>query len=360
MAMNVQGIDHLEFYVGSIADAVSQLCVSFGFGVHGQGGPKTGLQGCQSVLLRQNEISIVCTSALTASHPAAGYVHRHGEGVSAIGLLVDDAKEAYEEAVRGGATPAEPPVTMERDGSRTVFASVIAFGDVVHRFVSRRAPGDLFAPGVIDQSIPAPASGGLLERIDHVAVCLPAGELDRSVRQYQTALGFQDIFEEHILVGSQAMNSKVVQSPSGNVTLTLLEPDTRRDPGQIDEFVNSHGGAGVQHIAFLTHDITTAVRTISDRGVRFLQTPKSYYDALPSRLGPAGAPLDTLRDLNILADRDNWGLMLQIFTETQHPLRTFFYELIDRRGARTFGSRNIQALYEAVERQRLADQALQA
>jgi 4-hydroxymandelate synthase len=353
--MNVRGIDHLEFYVGNIADAVSRLCMSFGFRVHGQG---ADLEGCQSVLLRQNEISIVCTSALTAHHPAADYVRRHGDGVGVIGLLVDDAKEAYGEAVRGGATPVAPPVTMERDGSCTVFASVSAFGDVMHRFVSRRAPGDLFAPGMIDESVPPPALGALLQRIDHLAVCLPAGELTQAMRRYQTELGFQDIFEEHILVGAQAMNSQVVRSPSGNVTLTLLEPDTRRDPGQIDEFVNSHGGAGVQHVAFLTHDITAAVRKISDSGVRFLQTPKSYYDALPSRLGPVGELLDTLRDLNILADRDNWGLMLQVFTETQHPLRTFFYELIDRRGARTFGSRNIRALYEAVERQCLADQAL--
>src|SRR5262249_47677074 len=158
--------------------------------------------------------------------------------------------------------------------------------------------------------------------------------------------GFTETFEERIVVGSQAMDSKVVQSGSKKVTFTLIEPDTTREPGQIDAFVAAHGGAGVQHIAFLTGDITTAVRAGARRGVRFLSTPSSYYDALPARVGQVGVAVDSLRELGILADRDSAGAMLQIFTESPHARGTLFYELIDRRGARTFGSNNIKALYE--------------
>ena len=200
--------------------------------------------------------------------------------------------------------------------------------------------------------------GGLLQTVDHIAVCVPAGELVPTVRRYQTVFGFSETFEERILVGSQAMDSKVVQNPRGTVTLTLLEPDTTRDPGQIDEFIEAHGGAGVQHVAFLTEDITTAVPAISGRGVPFLSTPPSYYDVLTERLGELDVPVAVLRELSVLADRDRWGLLLQIFSRSQHPRRTLFYELIERRGARSFGSNNIKALYEALERQHAADQAL--
>ncbi len=300
------------------------------------------------------------TSALSEDHQAADYVRRHGDGVAVIAVAVPDARAAFAEAVERGAAPLAPPEVLERDGARVTFASVSGFGDVAHRFVARQPADGPFAPGVITEATPASAASGLLNEVDHIAVCLPAGELARTTRRYQEVFGFAEIFEERIIVGNQAMDSKVVQSPSGKVTLTIIEPDTTRDPGQIEEFVRAHGGAGVQHIAFLCADITAAVRAIASRGVRFLPTPASYYEILTARLGPVGIPLQDLRELNILADRDRWGVMLQIFTESRHPRRTLFYELIDRRGARTFGSNNIKALYEAVERQRAADRALNA
>jgi 4-hydroxymandelate synthase len=252
-----------------------------------------------------------------------------------------------------GAAPVAPPEVFGPDGLRVTFASVMGFGDVEHRFVARDSPEAPFA-AVIEETGCGRSGGGLLRTIDHFAVCVPAGELDETVRHYEEAFGLSQIFEERIVVGSQAMNSKVVQSASGAVTFTILEPDTTRDPGQIDAFVESHGGAGIQHVAFLTENITAAVRTGTDGGATFLSTPGSYYDALTERLGPIGEPVDDLRELNILADRDHAGVMLQIFTRSVHPRRTLFYELIDRRGARTFGSNNIQALYEAVERQQAA------
>jgi 4-hydroxymandelate synthase len=358
MTVNIDAIDHLEFYVDNIDDSASHLCEAFGFRVHGYGGPETGLAGCRSLLLRQRDITILLTSAISDEHPAAGYVRQHGDGVAVVAMTVDDARGAFAGAVDRGALPVAPPAVLEHDGARVTFASVDGFGDVAHRFVTRDAPDGPFGPGMFEETVTTPAAAGLLKAIDHLAVCLPAGELNGAVRRYQDVFGFTQTFEERILVGSQAMNSKVVQSGTGGVTLTILEPDTTRAPGQIDEFVRANGGAGVQHVAFLTEDITAAVRMISGHGVRFLATPASYYDALPDRLGPVGVPLESLRDLNILADRDNWGIMLQIFTESRHPRRTYFQELIDRRGARSFGSNNIKALYEAVDRQQTARQTL--
>lgn len=355
--MEIRTIDHIELYAEDAEQAADDLCESFGFAVHGRGGPETGLADSRSVLLRQQEISILVTSALSIDHRAWEYVQRHGEGIAVIGVAVDDAHAAFAEAVERGAVPIAKPVDLVQDGARVTFASVNGFGDVEQRFVSREAPNGPFAPGRIEEVAPAPSREGLFERIDHLAVCLPAGELAGTVRYYQEVFGFNQTFEERIVVGSQAMDSKVVQNPLGTVTLTIIEPDTTREPGQIDEFVRSHDGAGVQHVAFLTDDITAAVRTSSEHGVRFLKTPPSYYDALPSRLGPVGEPVETLRELSILADRDYGGVMLQIFTESRHPRRTLFYEVIDRRGARTFGSNNIKALYEAVARQREAEQA---
>jgi 4-hydroxymandelate synthase len=354
MTMDIDAVDHLELYVEDADRVASQLSDAWGFRIQGHGGPETGLAGCRSLLLRQRGITLLVTSALGDQHPAAEYVRRHGDGVAVIAMTVSDAHRAFAAAVDRGAVPVAPPAMLEQGGARVTFAAVDGFGDVTHRFVTRDAAGGPFSPGVIEEAAPGPAGDSLLDEVDHIAVCVPAGELDRTVQRYREVFGFAQTFEERILVGAQAMDSKVVQSRSGKVTLTILEPDTSRAPGQIDEFIGAHGGAGVQHVAFRAGDICAAVRAIAGRGVRFLSTPGSYYDALPERLGPVDVPMERLRELNILADRDRWGMMLQIFAESRHPRRTFFYEVIERRGARSFGSNNIKALYEAVDRQAAA------
>jgi 4-hydroxymandelate synthase len=355
--VEIRSTDHVELYVEDAASAAQRLCASFGFVVAGRGGPDTGLTGCESVLLRQRGIALLVTSATGPGHRAADYVRRHGDGVAVIGLAVDDAQAAFAEAVERGAAPVAPPERIGPPGARVTFASVEGFGDVEHRFASREAPAAPFAPGVIEE-VPR-AADGLLHEIDHFAVCVPVGGLAATVRRYQEIFGFDQIFEERIVVGTQAMDSKVVQSRSGAVTFTVLEPDITQAPGQIDAFIRAHGGAGVQHIAFRTEDIAAAVRHGTAHDTRFLTTPAAYYDALPDRLGALGVPIETLRELDILADRDPFGALLQIFTESRHPRGTLFYELIERRGAQTFGSNNIKALYEAVERQH-SDQARRA
>jgi 4-hydroxymandelate synthase len=353
--MEIRTIDHLEFYVDDAEKAAAEFCESFGFTECGRGDSESGLAGIRTILLRQHDVSLLITSALDPGHPAGEYVRRHGAGAAVVGLAVDDAAAAYAEAVRRGAEPVSAPRVFERDGASVTFASVQGFGDVQHRFTSRTHRGGPFAPGAIHETAGGTPAGGMLLGIDHLAVCLPAGTLDPTVRRYQEVFDLEQTFEEQIIVGKQAMASKVVQSPSRGVTFTIIEPDTTRASGQIDAFLRDHDGHGVQHVAFLTEDITAGVRDCQRRGVRFLSTPGEYYTALPGRLGDVGVPVDTLRELNILADRDYAGVMLQIFTESRHERRTLFYELIERRGARTFGSNNIKALYEAVERQRQAD-----
>jgi 4-hydroxymandelate synthase len=349
--MRIQGIDHVEYYVGDIVQAAERLCNSFGFRIHGRrGGPGGAPGGERSMLLRHGQIQILLTTGLTAGHPAAEYVQRHGDGIAAIAFRTDDVQTAFSEVVTAGGEPIAAPSLMTGGGSRVAVAVVAGFGDVVHKFVERSGPADEFAPGSIEMTRPAP-DDGTLTVLDHVAVCLPAGELDSTVEFYRDVFGLSQIFDERIEVGGQAMLSKVVQDHSGTVTFTLIEPDLSREHGQIDDFLRAHGGAGVQHLAFRTDDIAGAIRLMSGRGAEFLTAPARYFASLPERLGPLAIPVAELQELNILADRDRWGQMFQIFSRSTHERNTFFIELIERQGALTFGSRNIKALYEALELQ---------
>ncbi len=352
--MTAQHIDHVEFYVGDAQQSAFYLCTAFGFRLCGQAGPETGLAGQRSLLLRHGRIRLVLTSALTEDHPAARYVSRHGDGVARIAFATPDATALFHDTVAKGARAVAEPKEYAKRGDRVVVAEVGGFGDVTHLLVERHAPDEVFLPGAMDLLAPDPDRGDdLLDVVDHAAICLPAGQLDATVDFYRRTFGFEQIFEEHIEVGAQAMNSKVVQSRSEDITFTLIEPDTSRSPGQIDDFLARHGGAGVQHLAFLTDDIIGAVRTFESRGVRFLSTPDSYYEGLERRLGKTDLGVQAMRETNVLVDRDHWGEVFQIFTQSMHVRRTYFMEVIDRHGARTFGSGNIKALYQAVERERL-------
>ncbi|MFG3684677.1 4-hydroxyphenylpyruvate dioxygenase [Micromonospora sp. NPDC047740] len=348
--MDINGIDHIELYVGDARQAAFYFGTAVGFRLRGQGGPETGLADQRSLLLAQADVRMLLTSGLTAEHPASAYVQRHGDGIAVVALEVDDAAGAYAELVGRGAAGVTPPRTFTGADAEVVTAEVGGFGDVVHRLVERRGDRTEFLPGAVE-SLPAGDDDKLLAAIDHLAVCVPPGQLDGTVAHYERVFGFAQIFEEHIEVAGQAMNSKVVQSPSERVTVVLLEPDTSRRPGQIEDFLRWHAGAGVQHLGLRTDDIVTAVGALAERGVRFAGTPAAYYDDLERRVGPVDAPLDRLRDLSILVDSDHGGQLLQIFTESMHVRRTLFLELIERRGARTFGSGNIKALYEAKERE---------
>jgi 4-hydroxymandelate synthase len=350
--VDVLAVDHVEFFAGDARQAAFVLCSAFGFRVLGHGGPDTGAPGRRSLLTGQGGSRVLLTSGLASHHPAAEYVARHGDGVAVIAFRVEDAAAAYAESVAAGATPLQQPRVHERGGERVVTAVVSGFGDVAHRFVERSGPGAEFLPGLVEMADPPAAdTPQLLTAIDHAAFCVPAGQLEPTVRHYRKTFGFEPIFEEYVEVGDQGMFSQVVQSQSGAVTFTLIEPDTSRRRGQIDDFLAWHGGAGVQHVALSTDDIAGAVDAFSARGAGFAPTPDAYYEELGARLGPIGIPVERLRSRGILADRDHWGLMYQIFARSMHVRNTFFWELIERHGARTFGTSNIPALYAAKERE---------
>jgi 4-hydroxymandelate synthase len=271
--------------------------------------------------------------------------------VASIAFRTDDVRQAFDKAVAGGAEPIAAPAVTESGDGRVHQAVVSGFGDVTHRLVARDEPaGEAGAAGDRD--------GELFEALDHAAICLGPGQLDAVVRFYWSAFGLAYTFDERIEVGGQAMTSRVVQDKTGAVTFTLLEPDPERDPGQVDQFLAAHGGPGVQHLALRTPGIVDAVRTLSGRGVEFLTAPAGYYRSLEGRLGRFDLPVGVLREVNVLADRDQWGQLFQIFSHSTHERRTFFFELIERRGARTFGSGNIRALYEALDDEQASSAAL--
>ena len=346
-------IDYVEMYVENLEVATFTWIDKYAFAVAATGRAADH----RSVTLRQGPIRLVLTEPTSDRHPAAAYLQTHGDGVADIALRTPDVTAAFEAAVRGGAAVVREPVRVDGAGpdGPIVTATIGGFGDVVHTLV----PAGGTAPA--EPEFTGWRGGDVdLLGIDHFAVCLNAGDLGPTVAFYERAFGFRQIFEEHIVVGRQAMNSTVVQSASGAVTLTLIEPDSNADPGQIDEFLKAHQGAGVQHIAFNAADAVGTVRALSGRGVEFLKTPGTYYDMLGERIELETHTLDDLRSTNVLADEDHGGQLFQIFAASTHPRHTIFFEIIERQGAGTFGSSNIKALYEAVELERTGQSAVGA
>lgn len=347
-------LDHVEFYVNGLAAQTDWFVDSFGFSVYAATDASEKEPEVRSVGLGGNRIRLVLTEPLVGDHPGAAYVEKHGDGVADIALRVTDATAAFDEAVRRGARPVSPPAGH----GGVVTATIMGFGDVAHTFVQRVGDTDERAlPGLRPVEGTASGAGGDLVEVDHFAVCVESGQIDATVDFYRQVLDFELIFTEHIVVGSQAMTIKVVQSGSGAVTLTLIEPDVSQVAGHIDEFLKHHGGAGVQHMAFTAGDIVGAVDSIGSRGVEFLSTPDAYYSLLPERVELGRYSVDELQRLNILVDEDHDGQLYQIFARSVHPRNTFFLELIERMGARSFGSGNISALYQAVELQQSREEA---
>ncbi|MGW2299334.1 4-hydroxyphenylpyruvate dioxygenase [Streptomyces violaceorubidus] len=356
-------LDHVELYVSDLDRKTGQWVEDYGFTVAGTAGSES--EGFRSVALRQGRIVLVLTEGTGEEHPAAAYVHTHGDGVARIAMRTADVAGAYAHAVAHGARPLVEPSRLPGTGV-VATATVSGFGDVDHTLVQRHEDDADGLPAgfvaVAPAAVPdagAAGSPALLE-VDHFAVCVTIGELDPVIAHYRRAFGFEEIFEERIVVGTQAMLSKVVQSRSGDVTFTVIQPDPDADPGQIDEFLKNHDGSGVQHIAFRSEDAAGSVRTLAERGVEFLTTPGTYYELLGRRVKLRRHGLDALRELNILVDEDHGGQLYQIFTRSTHARRTLFFEIIERLGAETFGSSNIKALYEAVELERSRENGRQA
>ena len=340
--MVARDIEYVELYAGDKRAAVDFYCTSFGFT---QVADSAG-DGLECALLRQGPVQVVVTSG-----PAtAGFLDAHGDGIADIAMACDDIDDISEAVTAAGGD-----VRTGVSG----FPAVAGFGGVCHTLLPRQAGRELRLPPGRDwtQSQAATRPGRPANRVaslDHVAVCLAGGTLEDQAGHYIGAFGLRRYSSEYVAVGDQAMDSIVVRSPSGGVTFTLVAPDPAKNPGQLDAFLARNGGPGVQHLAFGVDDIIPAVRDLRDAGVEFLPVPAAYYDQLAVRLPDLGTEIERLRSASVLADRDEWGYLLQLFTRSPHERNTLFYELIQRRGARGFGSANIRALYEAVERDRLA------
>jgi 4-hydroxymandelate synthase len=350
--MDIHSIDHVEFQVADARRTALDFRTAYGLRSLGEGGPETGLAGQRSLLLGAGRIRLLVTQGVGPADPVHRAVLRHGGGATCLAMRTDDVAAAVAEAVGEGARVVEPPRTWRAGDAVVVWAAVDGPG-VTHRFVERHPADAGFLPGAITggEGDPEPAEP-LLDSIDHVALCVGAGELEPTVRFYERVLGFRQIFQERVEIGGQAMDSAVVQSRSAQVTITIVAPDPVAGSRQLEDFLRGFDGPGIQHLALSTRDIVAAVRTCGERGVRFLRTPDSYYDGIARRLGTVDLSVAALRAGNILVDRDHWGELFQIFAESPFERGTFFFELIERHGARGFGGNNIRALYEAKERAR--------
>lgn len=358
MDVSDRAIDHVELYVGDALVAAHYYCSTYGFRLAAEAGPDTGLPGGRSLLLVHGGVNLVLTSSLHGDHGAARFVRKHGDGVHDLAIATPDAAGDFARAVAAGAEPVARPATFEDDGGRVVIATVASVNDLVHSFVQRDDPTGPFWPGRFVPVPGGPAPGPrVLASVDHVALCLRPGSLTTMVAFYEHTLGLHEFYDEYIRVGGQAMDSRAVQSEGGGVTITMVEPDPRFLRGQLDDFLDRFDGPGVQHLAFATHDIVGAARELRRTGVELLPTAATYYDGLAARGIDVDVPVAAMRELGLLVDRDAWGHLVQVFTRSPYARRTLFFELIQRMDARTFGSGNIRALYEAVERERASDGA---
>ena len=353
----INGTDYVEFYVGNAKQASHYYRTAFGFQLVAYRGPETGTRDRASYLLQQNKVRLIVTSPISPDHPAAAHVAKHGDGVRDIALWVDDAREAFEVAVERGARPAQQPTVLKDDGGEVVLAAIHTYGDTIHSLVERRNYRGLFMPGFqpVKPHYSPPAIG--LQYVDHCVGNVELGAMNTWVKFYQDVMGFRNLIsfdDKDISTEYSSLMSKVVASGNDRIKFPINEPAQGRKKSQIDEYLEFYRGPGVQHLALATDDIIQTVTALRDRGVEFLQVPKSYYDTVQERVGRIDEKLAHLKDLGILVDRDDEGYLLQIFSKPVQDRPTLFYEIIQRKGAKSFGKGNFKALFEAIEREQAA------
>ncbi len=365
-ALQLQAIDHLEFWVGNALPAARFYCDSFGFQVIAYAGPETGVRDRASYAVRQGDVVFVLTAGLAPDSPIVRHAARHGDCVRDIALRVPNVDEAFAYTTGRGATPVERPTTIEGQKGRIRRASIATYGDTVHSFVDRSDYAGAFYPLYhrVGDSHAEPSHrhsersdesrrGAVgIQRIDHVVGNVELGQMDRWAAFYRDAMGFSQLghfTDQAISTEYTALMSKVMQDGSGRIKFPINEPAPGRKKSQIDEFLQFYGGPGVQHIALHTDDIIRTVTTLRERGVKFLRVPDTYYTALDDRADGIEEDFAAIKRLNILVDRDDEGYLLQIFTKPLQDRPTLFLEIIQRHGATGFGVGNFKALFEAIE-----------
>lgn len=350
----INGTDYLELYVGNAKQSAHYYKTAFGFQSVAYAGPETGVRDRASYVLQQGKIRLVLTTALHSDHPVAEHVKKHGDGVKILALWVDDAYKSFEETTKRGAKPYLEPTTLTDEHGEVRMSGIYTYGETIHMFVERKNYNGVFMPGYkAVTSAYAPKETGLLY-VDHCVGNVGWNRMNETVQWYEDIMGFANILtfdDKQINTEYSALMSKVMSNGNGYVKFPINEPAEGKKKSQIEEYLEFYEGEGVQHIAVATSDIIATVRELKARGVEFLDTPDAYYEELFDRVGKIDEDLAPLQELKILVDRDEEGYLLQIFTKPVEDRPTLFFEIIQRKGAKSFGAGNFKALFESIERE---------
>lgn len=350
----INGTDYIELYVSNAKQAAHFYKTAMGFQSLAYSGLETGKKDRESYVVQQGKIRLVLTSPLHSGTVIGEHIDKHGDGVKVTALWVDDATYSFNEAVKRGAKPYFEPVTEEDEHGKVVRSGIYSYGETVHIFVERKAYNGIFLPGYKKwETSYNPKSMGL-NYVDHMVGNVEEGKMNYWVEFYEKVMGFTQIVsfdDKDISTQYTALMSKVMSNGNGRIKFPINEPAAGLKKSQIDEYLEFYEGPGVQHIAVATDNIIETVSAMRDHGVEFLRVPNTYYDVLLDRVGEIDEDLEPLRELGILVDRDDEGYLLQIFTRPVNPRPTLFFEIIQRKGARSFGKGNFKALFEAIERE---------
>ena len=351
----LRGIDHLRFFVGNARQSAYFYRNAFGFDVVAYAGLETGVKHEAGYVLRQGHITFVLTSSLRANDPDNMRLMFHGDGVKDVALRVPSAQEAYRQAVQRGAVGVVEPHWVEDELGRVELAAIGTYGENLHTFVNRSAYEGVYLPGYVSTLGNGAVREGVgLRAVDHVVGNVELGRMNRWVEYYEQTMGFTEMIhfsDEDIATEYSALMSKVMTGGKGKIKFPINEPAEGRRKSQIEEYLDYFGGPGVQHVAMQTEDIIATVDALRERGIRFLDTPDTYYEDAEQRVGEISEDWAAIRRLKILADRDDDGYLLQIFTKTAQDRPTLFFEMIERHGSLGFGHGNFKALFEAIERE---------
>ncbi|HYV95245.1 MAG TPA: 4-hydroxyphenylpyruvate dioxygenase [Chitinophagales bacterium] len=352
----LNGTDYVEFYVGNAKQAAHYYQSAFGFEPVAYSGLETGVKDRASFLMQQNKIRFLLTTSLIEDSPIADHVKKHGDGVKVIALWVDDATSAYEETTKRGAKSFLKP-TVEKDESGEVIRSGIhTYGETVHIFVERKNYHGVFLPGYKPYKSLRKTEPVGLNFVDHMVGNVGWNEMNVWVKFYEDVMGFRNILtfdDKDISTEYSALMSKVMSSGNGRIKFPINEPAEGKKKSQVEEYLDFYRSQGVQHIALSTDNIIETVSTLQSRGVEFLKIPSSYYETVLDRVGHIDEDLVPLKELGILVDSDDEGYLLQIFSKPVEDRPTLFYEIIQRKGAKSFGKGNFKALFEAIEREQM-------
>jgi 4-hydroxyphenylpyruvate dioxygenase len=350
----LQGTDYVEFYVGNAKQAAHFYKTAFGFQSLAYAGPETGMKDKVSYVIRQNKLTFVLTTPLRPDNEIADHIYKHGDGVKVLALKVDDASSAWNETTKRGGKSYLQPNALKDDNGEVILSGIHTYGETVHLFVERKNYTGVFMPGFREwKSNYNPTDTGLLY-VDHCVGNVGWNKMNPWVKFYEEVMGFKNILtfdDKDISTEYSALMSKVMSNGNGFVKFPINEPAEGKKKSQVEEYLDFYNGEGVQHVAIATANIVATVTELQNRGIEFLNIPDSYYADVLDRVGKIDEDLAPLQKLGILIDRDEEGYLLQIFSKPLQDRPTLFFEIIQRKGAKSFGKGNFKALFEALERE---------